>query len=50
MFFNIGLRTPWWLMLFPVKVPPYGDGINYPSVIDNVNLRELPSNAVLIKH
>jgi len=50
MFFNIGLRTPWWLMLLPVKVPPFGDGEYYPSVVDNVNLRELPSNAVLIKH
>jgi len=50
MFFNIGLRTPWWLMLLPVKVKPYGDGVNFPSVIDSVNLRELPPNAVLIKH
>jgi hypothetical protein len=50
MFFNIGLRTPWWLMLLPVKVPPYGDGINFPSLIDNVQLRELPPNAVLVKH
>ncbi|ORX44193.1 zf-DHHC-domain-containing protein [Piromyces finnis] len=50
MFFNIGLRTPWWLMLLPVKVKPYGDGINFPSVIDNVGLRQLPPNAVLIKH
>jgi len=50
MFFNIGIKTPWWLMLLPVKVPPYGDGINFPSVADNVQLRELPSNAVLVKH
>jgi len=50
MFFNIGLRTPWWLMLLPVKVPPYGDGISFPSVIDNIQLRTLPANAVLIKH
>lgn len=50
MFFNIGIKTPWWLMLLPVKVPPYGDGINFPSLIDNVQLRELPPNAVLVKH
>ncbi|ORX83182.1 zf-DHHC-domain-containing protein [Anaeromyces robustus] len=50
MFFNIGLRTPWWLMFFPIKVPPYGDGVHFPSVIDSVGLRELPPNAVLIKH
>jgi len=50
MFFNIGLKTPWWLMLLPVPVPPCGDGVSYPSIVDDINLRNLPSNAVLIKH
>jgi len=31
-FFNVCEKYPWWTALLPISVPPYGDGITFPSI------------------